>query len=111
MIERLVSAFRDGGRPLLAPDVRTTSRSDEGDGSADEHDARDVELFLEPDERILFLLSEHDGRMWQQDVVERTGYSSARVSELLSEMEDHGRVNRYWKDGKKVVTFPELGSP
>lgn len=89
MIGRLVNAATGGDHPL--------------------HDDADEELVLEPDERILFLLSEQDGRMRQQDVVERTDYSSARVSELLAELEDEGRINRYRKDGETVVSFPEFG--
>lgn len=112
MIERLVSAIRGEGPPgLVWTDARDTRSSEAGDTASEEVDPADEELFLEPDERVLVLLSEHDGRMLQQDVVEGTGYSPARVSELLGELEDEGRVNRYWKEGQKVVTFPELGPP
>lgn len=111
MIERLVGAFRASGwnRPAEASSSETAEgdEGDEGDAGAD--DPPTEELFLDSDERILLVLSEHDGRMLQQDVVEATDYSPARVSELLDEMESDGRVNRYWKDGNKVVAFPELG--
>lgn len=67
------------------------------------------DLYLFPEERVLVLLDEHDGRMWQGDVVEATGFSKAKVSRLLTAMEDDGVIARYWKGGKKVVTLPEEG--
>lgn len=124
MIGRLVRAIRPGGDPQ-PPSGETagtppsgTARDPEDDderggradsATGDEPDDLHEAAFLDPDERILVLVSEHDGRMRQQEVVERTDYSAARVSELLCEMEDEDRVNRYWKDGEKVVSFPELG--
>lgn len=128
MIGRLVSAFRsDGEGRLDGSDQRDGDPPTENDGGArsdagvddvdrdpnllESADGRtaDVRLeFLELDERVLFLLSEHDGRLPQQTVVEETGYSAARISELLREMEADGRINRYWDDGEKVITFPEF---
>lgn len=67
------------------------------------------EIYLFPEERVLLLLEQNDGRMWQGQVVDETGFSKAKVSKLLSKMENDGDVTRYWKGGKKVVTLPELG--
>lgn len=64
------------------------------------------DVYLFPAERVLVLLDRHDGRLWQGEVVEETGFSKAKVSTLLSEMEADGDVDRYWMDGKKVVTLP-----
>lgn len=128
MIGRLVSAFtsvdrrrligfdeRDRG-PSTETDPDGRSAPDEGDvdGGAvalERADGREADVrleFLELDERVLFLLSEHDGRLAQQTVVEETGYSPARISGLLREMEADGRINRYWDDGEKVISFPEF---
>lgn len=75
------------------------------------HEERDEEFYLlPPEERVLTALKESGGRMWQQDIIADTGYSQGRVSKLLSEMEDDGRVNRYWKDGQKVVTLTEAST-
>lgn len=67
------------------------------------------DLYLFPEEQVLVLLDEHDGRMWQGDVVQETGFSKAKVSRLLTAMEDDGEITRYWKSGKKVVTLPGKG--
>lgn len=127
MIGRLVRAIRPGEDPQPpggeAPGTPPSGAArdpedDDGRGGrgesatgdeTDEPDELQEAVFLDADERILVLVSEHDGRLRQQEVVERTDYSPARVSELLCEMEDEGRVNRYWRDGEKIVSFPELG--
>lgn len=60
-----------------------------------------------PETRILTLLEEHGGRMWQQGVIAETGYSAAKVSGILTKMEDDGQITRYWKNGRKVVVDPD----
>lgn len=65
--------------------------------------------FVFPDEEVLTLLDKYGGRMWQQDVIAETGYSAAKVSELLGDMEADGQITRYWKNGQKVVAYPNLG--
>lgn len=57
--------------------------------------------------QILTLLDANDGRMWQQDVVAETGFSAAKVSRLLSELEASGQIARYRKGRQKVVVDPE----
>lgn len=100
------------------PDPDPDESSDKGSGSrvlsrsglpgADPlpEDLDDTYLF--PEERVLVLLEEHDGRMWQGEVVAETGFSKAKVSKLLTAMEDDGDVVRHWEGGKKVVTLPEV---
>lgn len=89
----------DGSRVLGRDELRET------DGPS----AVEDDVYLFPEERVLVLLDERDGRVWQGDVVDETGFSKAKVSKLLTEMEDDGEISRYWKDGKKVVTFPGVG--
>lgn len=94
----------------LPPSIDTIALADTGDREeADSTDGRpaDEVLLQPPDERVLALLDDHGGRMWQQDVVAETGYSEGRVSKLLGELEADDRVTRHWKDGQKVVTLPE----
>lgn len=110
---------------MLGPLVSVVSRR-AGRSSGDETAARDDDdsprggserapatgsdgRFVLPEDEILALLDRYGGRMWQQDVVDETGYSAGKVSRLLGEMEGDGLIARYWKDGKKVVVRPELG--
>lgn len=115
MIDRLVGAITPG-QEAGPEEVDGSDPGDRAEGEAEAESGAVAgnavdgdELYLAPDERILVLLSEHDGRLFQQEIVERTDYSAARISELLCEMERDDRINRYWDDGSKVVAFPELG--
>lgn len=67
------------------------------------------DVYLFPEERVLVLLDDRDGRMWQGDVVDETGFSKATVSKLLTAMEADGTIARHWENGAKVVTLPAMG--
>jgi uncharacterized membrane protein len=58
-----------------------------------------------PEDHVLELLQESGGRMWQQRVVDETGYSEPHVSRLLCRLEDDGRIEREWIRGQKVVVL------
>lgn len=82
--------------------------TDDASTGGDETDLPE-HLLLRPEDRVLTLLEEHGGRMWQQDIAANVEYSVGRVSQLLTEMEANGRITRSWKDGSKVVMLPETG--
>lgn len=58
-----------------------------------------------PEDDVLKLLAENDGKMWQQSIVAGTEYSEPHVSRLLSRMEDDDLVERRWIRGQKVVVL------
>ncbi len=66
----------------------------------------DPEL-LSDEERVTRLLEENDGRMKQAMIVEETGWSSAKVSQLLSEMEEDGQVNKLRIGRENLISLPE----
>lgn len=76
---------------------------------ADGASAVDDDVYLFPEERVLVLLDDRDGRMWQGDVVDETDFSKATVSRLLTAMETDGTISRHWRYGAKVVTLPGMG--
>lgn len=76
---------------------------------ADGVSAVDDDVYLFPEERVLVLLDDREGRMWQGDVVDETGFSKATVSKLLTAMEADGTIARHWENGAKVVTLPGMG--
>lgn len=88
-----------------------TDASGPEQAAADEQVSPGTDPFLFPEERLQLLLAQHGGRMWQQDVATEMEYAVSTVSELLSEMEADGQVNRYWKDGRKAVATTDLGPP
>lgn len=61
---------------------------------------------LRPDEeRVTDLLAEHGGRMKQVDIVEQTEWSKSKVSMLLSEMEDEGRISKLRVGRENIVSL------
>lgn len=107
MIGQLLAVVDLEFPPSLTNEGEATTAPQNGSDAGSAGEQVDDFLLLPPEERVLTLLEEYHGRMWQQDVVEETNYSEGRVSEVLSEMEADEQVTRYWKDGKKVVTLPE----
>lgn len=107
MIEQLLAVVDVGFPPSVTADGDSSGRQRHEGGTDSNGTSVDDFLLLPPEERVLTLLDEYGGRMWQQDVVDETGYSAGRVSEVLSEMETDDQVTRYWKNGKKVVTLPD----
>lgn len=69
------------------------------------------ETMISSEEHILTLLDTYEGRMWQLDVVAKTGFSPAKVSRLLSELEADGQIARLRKDREKIVVDLERLPP
>ena len=71
------------------------------------HNGEVEERYLTDQQRIIRLLSENDGKMWQGGLIDETGWSASKVSRALSEMETEGRIIRYQFGREKLVTVPE----
>ncbi|WP_435359741.1 helix-turn-helix transcriptional regulator [Haloarchaeobius sp. DFWS5] len=84
--------------------------TDEGDGSDDEpaepeQDTIDVEL-LSDEERVLRMLRGNGGRMKQANIVKETGWSNAKVSQLLSGMDDDDEIEKLRIGRENLITLP-----
>ncbi|RLM36549.1 MULTISPECIES: hypothetical protein [unclassified Haloarcula] len=66
----------------------------------------DVEL-LSDEERVERLLEENGGRMKQARIVSETGWSNAKVSQLLSSMDDEGRIDKLRIGRENLISFPD----
>ncbi|MFB6174134.1 MAG: helix-turn-helix transcriptional regulator [Halobacteriales archaeon] len=66
----------------------------------------EAEMLLSDEERVLRLLEEHDGRMKQADIVDETGWSNAKVSQLLSEMNERGEVEKLRLGRENLISLP-----
>ena len=75
---------------------------DDGDGGGGES----VEL-LSDEERVLRLLAEHDGRMKQATIVDRTDWSNAKVSQLLTEMAEADKVEKLRIGRENLISLPD----
>lgn len=112
VVHVLMNAVTEGTPDVLRDTIDASEEKTSGTTSAAtsppivEH-----EPVVTPEEQVLSLLDAHDGRMWQQDVVEETGFSPAKVSRLLSRLEADGQIARYRKGRQKVVVDPDLLPP
>jgi uncharacterized membrane protein len=66
----------------------------------------DPEL-LSDEERVERLLEENGGRMKQANIVKETGWSNAKVSQLLSSMAEDGRVDKLRIGRENLITLPD----
>ncbi len=76
--------------------------SDEGA----EEETVDPEL-LSDEERVLHLLERNGGRMKQANIVTETGWSNAKVSQLLSAMADEGEVEKLRIGRENLISLPD----
>ncbi|MEZ3116843.1 helix-turn-helix transcriptional regulator [Halobaculum sp. MBLA0147] len=92
-----------------SPEGATEATADDtaADDEETEDDERDVEL-LSDEERVERLLERNGGRMRQADIVSETGWSDAKVSQLLSAMADEGRVDKLRLGRENLISFPDV---
>jgi hypothetical protein len=93
-------------------DSRETAGPPESDvgGSAAGADAAPTgvdDALLSDAERVERLLADRDGRMRQARIVEATEWSNAKVSGLLSEMADDGRIEKLRIGRENLISLPE----
>ena len=75
--------------------------------TADEPEEIDVEL-LSAEERVLRLRRQTGGRMKQAMIVTETGWSNAKVSQLLSKMDEGGEIEKLRIGRENLITLPEV---
>lgn len=92
-------------------------RSEPGEGAPDDvpagagaaggvaDDDVDTDL-LSDEERVEYLLEENGGRMKQANIVKETGWSNAKVSQLLSAMADDDRVDKLRIGRENLISLP-----
>lgn len=93
----------DGDQSGTAPDRTETPEATEPEEADDEID----EALLSDEERVERLLSENGGRMKQANIVKETDWSNAKVSQLLSSMEEEGRIDKLRIGRENLISFPE----
>ncbi|CQR51339.1 MULTISPECIES: helix-turn-helix transcriptional regulator [Haloferax] len=78
---------------------------DDGDGEESDDDV-DLDL-LSDEERVELLLERSGGRMKQANIVKETGWSDAKVSQLLSAMADEERVEKLRLGRENLISLPD----
>lgn len=94
-----------GGGSGTTLDGGVTAEADEAtsDGAAEPEE--DLSL-LSDEERVERLLERNSGRMRQTKIVEETGWSDAKVSQLLSAMADDDRVEKLRLGRENLISLP-----
>jgi hypothetical protein len=92
--------------PVRVDDGPEAAGEDGGTDSDGGDDGVDVSL-LSDEERVEHLLREAGGRMKQATIVKETGWSDAKVSQLLSSMAEEGRVNKLRLGRENLISLPD----
>ncbi|WP_254762157.1 helix-turn-helix transcriptional regulator [Natrinema marinum] len=108
---RRPTAEGDGGSPTVPsataesppPERSVTGTELEFEEPTD--DGIDPEL-LSDEERVLRLLKQNGGRMKQASIVSETGWSNAKVSQLLSKMDDDDEIEKLRIGRENLITLP-----
>jgi len=101
----VAEADTDGQRSSGAGEA--TSAGGAAGATADDESTIDEEL-LSDEERVERLLERNGGRMKQADIVEETDWSNAKVSQLLSTMEEDGRIDKLRIGRENLISFPDV---
>jgi len=75
-------------------------------GEDEPEPATDPEL-LSDEERVEQLLERNGGRMKQANIVKETGWSNAKVSQLLSSMDEADRIEKLRIGRENLISFPD----
>gem|GEM_PF-142712 len=103
----------DTGQQTATPDGQPAEPGDQpGDGGPQYPDTAAEEppdpTLLADDERVERLLDRNDGRMRQADIVDETGWSDAKVSQLLSTMADDDQISKLRIGRENLITLPDV---
>lgn len=89
-------------------DTSTTSESTTAGTSHTTEDDEDTHTeLLSDEERVERLLSSNGGRMKQANIVKETDWSNAKVSQLLSSMEEEGQIDKLRIGRENLISFPD----
>nr|WP_276278404.1 hypothetical protein [Halomicroarcula sp. SYNS111] len=105
---------RQGAAPQAARtndadgDAEAAASDDVMADATDSDDNADVDVeLLSDEERVERLLEQNGGRMKQARIVKETGWSNAKVSQLLSSMDEEGRIDKLRIGRENLISFPD----
>jgi hypothetical protein len=89
------------------PDGEPTAAGGAAPAAESESESAEDRSLLSDEERVERLLADNGGRMRQADIVTETGWSDAKVSQLLSAMADEGRVEKLRLGRENLISLPD----
>ncbi|MBV0925298.1 hypothetical protein KTS45_13920 [Halomicroarcula limicola] len=97
-----------GAAGAVASGVATDGADESGAAAAsDDGDEETDVTLLSDEERVERLLDRNGGRMKQARIVKETGWSNAKVSQLLSAMDEDGRIDKLRIGRENLISFPD----
>ncbi|MEF8779071.1 MAG: hypothetical protein V5A46_00135 [Haloferacaceae archaeon] len=87
-------------------DSAASSAEESTSGDAGAEESEDLSL-LSDEERVERLIERNGGRMRQAAIVEETGWSDAKVSQLLSSMAEAERVEKLRLGRENLISLPD----
>ncbi|WP_396610869.1 helix-turn-helix transcriptional regulator [Haloferax sp. S1W] len=92
--------------PTHEPSPVPEQPADDVEDEGETEDEVDLDL-LSDEERVELLLERNGGRMKQANIVKETGWSDAKVSQLLSAMADNDRVEKLRLGRENLISLPD----
>jgi hypothetical protein len=110
----------EGPTDASSTDAATGADADVDDGGrgeigspppgADDADDEEPDLeLLSDEERVEYLLEQNGGRMKQATIVKETGWSNAKVSQLLSAMDEDDQIDKLRIGRENLISLPGEG--
>jgi hypothetical protein len=93
--------------PSSSAAPETDTEAEGGATPVSESASEEDRSLLSDEERVERLLGDNGGRMRQADIVTETGWSDAKVSQLLSAMADDGRVEKLRLGRENLISLPD----
>ncbi|AXR76795.1 helix-turn-helix transcriptional regulator [Natrarchaeobaculum sulfurireducens] len=107
--ERAVDDGAEPTTPRSKDEVESAQSPATGTQIEFDEAADDVDLeLLSDEERVHRLLRQNGGRMKQANIVKETGWSNAKVSQLLSQMDDDDEIEKLRIGRENLITLPEV---
>jgi len=107
-IETVLIEEDDDGKTETAAKAEETDAAAAAGGTEAEQEDDDIDVeLLSDEERVERLLERNGGRMKQANIVKETDWSNAKVSQLLSSMEDEGRIDKLRIGRENLISFPD----
>jgi hypothetical protein len=94
-----------GPEPGPGPGPGVDAGAEDAEAPAEDEEP-DFDL-LSDEERVEYLLEQRGGRMKQANIVKETGWSDAKVSQLLSSMAEAGRVEKLRLGRENLISIPD----
>ncbi|APW99293.1 hypothetical protein CHINAEXTREME_16610 [Halobiforma lacisalsi AJ5] len=94
------------GLALLGGFLAIRNRLEKGESIGNDREP-DQEEFITDRERVRQLINENGGRMKQSRIVDSVDWSKAKVSRLLAELEEEGKVTKLRLGRENLVCLPD----